>query len=167
MDSQETKIAALIAAFDTEHVRAQGAITAIYRAGDQLKQDMSGAAKIAVQVALKELNADIEKASRVLADLQRFSLWRASLQHLVVAVVAMAITLLAVWWYVPPLSEIAVRRAEIERDEASIEDLNKRGAKISLSVCGDKKRLCVAVDEAAGRFGNAKLGERYMIPKGY
>jgi hypothetical protein len=79
---------ALIAAFDTEHFRAQGAITAIYRAGEQLKLDLSRAAKVAVQAALKDLNADIEKASQVLTDLQGLSLWRASLQHLAVAVVA-------------------------------------------------------------------------------
>ena len=168
MDSQETKIAALIAAFDTEHVRAQGAITAIYRAGEQLKLDMSSAAKVAVQAALKDLNADIEKASRVLTDLQGLSLWRASLQHLAVAVVAMAIALLGVWWYVPSQSDIAARRAERAELQASIDDLTKRGAKMKTIGCGPKSRLCVLVDRAAGTFGvTGNKDDVYMIVKGY
>jgi hypothetical protein len=168
VDSQETKIAALIAAFDTEHVRAQGAITAIYRAGEQLKLDMSNAAKVAVQAALKDLNADIEKASTVLTDLQGLSLWRASLQHLAVAVVAMAIALLGVWWYVPSQSDIAARRAERDALQASIDDLTKRGAKMKTIGCGPKSRLCVLVDRAAGTFGVAgNKDDVYMIVKGY
>jgi hypothetical protein len=168
VDSQETKIAALIAAFDTEHVRAQGAITAIYRAGEQLKLDMSSAAKVAVQAALKDLNADIENASRVLTDLQGLSLWRASLQHLAVAVVAMAVALLGVWWYVPSQSDIAARRAERDELQASIDDLTKRGAKMKTIGCGPKSRLCVLVDRAAGTFGVAEnKDDVYMIVKGY
>ncbi len=168
MDPEERKIAALIAAFDTEHVRAQGAITAIYRAGEQLKLDMSSAAKVAVQAALKDLNADIEKASRVLTDLQGLSLWRASLQHLAVAVVAMAIALLGVWWYVPSQSDIAARRAERDELQASIDDLTKRGAKMKTIGCGPKSRLCVLVDRAAGTFGVAgNKDDVYMIVKGY
>jgi len=52
----------------------------------------------------------------------RLSLWRASLQHVSVAVVAIATTLLAVWWYVPPAAEIAARRAERDQLQASIGD---------------------------------------------
>jgi hypothetical protein len=47
-----------------------------------------------------------------------------------VAAVAMAIALLAVWWYVPPLSQIRALRAEQAQLEASIEDLHQRGAKV-------------------------------------
>lgn len=43
-------------------------------------------------------------------------------------VAAVAIAFLAVWWYVPPLAEIAERRAERDQLEASIEDLTKSGA---------------------------------------
>jgi hypothetical protein len=64
----------LIAAFDTEHGRVQGAITALNQTGEQLRREVSSAAKGAVQAALKDLNADIEKASRVLIDLQGLSL---------------------------------------------------------------------------------------------
>lgn len=168
MDSQETKIAVLIAAFDTEHGRVQGAITALNQTGEQLKREVSSAAKAAVQAALKDLNADIEKASKVLTDLQGLSLWRASLQHLAVAVVAMAIALLGVWWYVPSQSDITARRAERAELQASIDDLTKRGAKMKTIACGPKSRLCVLVDRAAGTFGVAgNKDDVYMIVKGY
>jgi hypothetical protein len=168
VDSQETKIAVLIAAFDTEHGRVQGAITALNQTGEQLKREVSSAAKGAVQAALKDLNADIEKASKVLIDLQGLSLWRASLQHLAVAVVAMAIALLGVWWYVPSQSDIAARRAMRDELQASIDDLTKRGAKMKTIGCGPKSRLCVLVDRAAGTFGVAgNKDDVYMIVKGY
>lgn len=122
---------------------------------------------MAAAEALKSLSPEIHKAGQALIDLQRLSLWRAALQHTVVALMAIAITLLIVWWYVPPLSEIAARRAERDQLEASIADLTKRGGKITLSTCGPKKRLCVLIEEAEGTFGDRKLGETYMIPKGY
>jgi hypothetical protein len=133
-----------------------------------LKKEVSSSAKGAVQAALKDLNADIENASRVLADLQGLSLWRASLQHLAVAVVAMAIALLGVWWYVPSQSDIAARRAERDELQASIDDLTKRGAKMKTIGCGPKSRVCVLVDRAAGTFGVAgNKDDVYMIVKGY
>jgi hypothetical protein len=85
----------------------------------------------------------------------------------VVAAVEIATTLLAVWWYVPPAAEIAARRAERDQLQTSIEDLTKRGARITLSTCGPKKRLCVLIDESEGFFGDRKLGEVYRIAKGY
>jgi ABC-type xylose transport system substrate-binding protein len=42
MDPEERKIAALIAAFDTEHERVKGAITALNQTGAQLKRDVTG-----------------------------------------------------------------------------------------------------------------------------
>jgi hypothetical protein len=65
------------------------------------------------------------------------------------------------------MSEITALRAEREQLQASIEDLNRRGAKISLKSCGPGKRLCVLVDQSAGRFGEPKSGDIYMIAKGY
>jgi hypothetical protein len=44
VDSQETKIAVLIAAFDTEHGRVQGAITALNQTADNLKKEVKLAA---------------------------------------------------------------------------------------------------------------------------
>jgi hypothetical protein len=60
---------------------------------------------------------------------------------------------LGVWWYEPSQSDIAARRAEREELQASIEDSNKRSAKMKAIGCGPKSRLCVRVDRAAGAFG--------------
>ena len=177
MDPEDRKIAALIAAFDQEHERVQRAISALSHAGEQLQREVRGAAKGAVEVALAELQPPINQAKQALHDLQRLSLWRAAWQHLMVAFMAIAVTLLAVWWYVPSVSEMNQLRAErdqlrTERGElqASIADLNDRGGRIQLNECGDqgqRKRLCVLVDAQAGEFGDARRGEIYMIAKGY
>jgi uncharacterized protein YukE len=167
MDDEMRKIGMLIAAFDDERQHLKGAIGALNQTGAQLQREVKGAAKDAVEEALKALHPEIHKAAQALIDIQRLSLWRAAGQHAMVAVVAMAIALLAVWWYVPPISEITARRAERDQLEASIADLNKRGAKIALNTCGPKKRLCVMIEETEGVFGDRKRGETYMIAKGY
>ncbi len=177
MDPEDRKIAALIAAFDQEHERVQRAITGLNHAGEQLQREVRGAAKAAVDAALAGLNQEIQKAQRVLGELERFSLRRAAWQHLVVAIAAIVITLIAVWWYVPSVGEMDQLRAEreqlrTERSElqVSIADLNDRGGRIQLNECGDpgqRKRLCVLVDAAAGQFGDARRHEIYMIAKGY
>ena len=170
MDPEDRKIAALIAAFDQEHERVQQAITALNHAGEQLQREVRSAAKGAVEAALKALHPEIDRAARALVDLQSLSLWRASLQHLLVAFVAIAITLLAVWWYVPSVGQMEQLRAERAELQASIADLTARGGRIQLNECGDpgqRKRLCVLVDAKAGKFGDARRHEIYMIAKGY
>jgi len=167
MDPEERKIAALIAAFDTEHERVKGAITALAQTGAQLKRDVTGAAAGAVTAALAELNQDIQNAGQTLKQLQRFSLWHTSLRHLMVSIAAIAVTLLAVWWYVPTVAQMNRLRAEREQLQASIDVLNQSGARIQLNTCGSAKRLCVLVDTIAGQFGDRRSENVYMIAKGY
>jgi hypothetical protein len=65
---------------------------------------------------------------------------------------------------------LSALRSERDQLQASIEDLTQRGGRIKLNSCGnswERKRLCVLVDQTAGRFGNAQSGEIYMIAKGY
>ena len=51
---------------------------------------------------------------------------------------------------------------------ASIEDLNKRGARMTLIGCGPQKRLCVLVDRTAGTFSvEGNKNDVYMVAKGY
>jgi hypothetical protein len=91
-----------------------------------------------------------------------------SAPNLAVAVVAMVIAVLGVWWYVPSLSEITARRVERDQLQASIEDLNIRGAKMKTIECGPKSRLCVLVDRSADTFGVVgNKDDAYMIVKGY
>jgi uncharacterized protein YukE len=168
MDPEERKIAALIAAFDTEHARVQGALAALNQTGARLQQEVKSAAASAVTAALKDLNQGIQEATRTLAQMRKYSLWRGALQHFMVALAAITVTLLAVAWYVPTPSEMNQLRAERDQLQASIEDLNKRGAKMKIIGCGPQSRLCVLVDRAAGTFGVAgSKDDVYMIVKGY
>jgi hypothetical protein len=100
--------------------------------------------------------------------LQRFSFRRAAWQHAILLVVAVATTLLAVSAYVPSLSEINAMRTEKEQLQASIDDLSKRGAHMTLTGCGPQKRLCVLVDRTARSFSLCGRKEDvYMVAKGY
>jgi hypothetical protein len=132
-----------------------------------LKRDVTGAAAGAVSAALAELNQDIQNAGRTLKQLQRFSLWQTALRHVMVAIAAIAVTLVAVWWYVPTVAQMNQLRAEREQLQASIDVLNQSGARIQLNTCGSEKRLCVLVDTVAGPFGDPRREKVYMIAKGY
>lgn len=163
-EDQELKIAALLDALDTEHARVRAAMEALNATSAKLQQSVAQAARVSMQEALQDLQGELERAQRVVIDLQRLSLWRAAWQHAWVALVAIAITLVAVRWYVPSVSDMQVLRAKKAQLEDSIADLEQRGGKLKISHCGPKRRLCVAVDDYAGRYG--KAGE-YRIAKGY
>jgi hypothetical protein len=137
--SQELRIAALLDALDAEHARARAAIGELHQTGEALQRAVKSAAREAVQGERKTLQSDIEGARQVVVDMQRLSLWRAAWQHMLVAIVTIAITVLAVWWYVPSLSEIVQRRAEQASLTASLTNLNELGARIQLSHCVDQK----------------------------
>ena len=117
-----------------------------------------------MQEALQGLQGELERAQTVVVDLQRLSLARAAWQHVMVALTAIVITLIAVSWYVPSVADMQARRTEKSQLEASIADLEQRGGKLQISHCGPERRLCVAVDDYAGIYG--KAGD-YRIAKGY
>lgn len=171
MDDDTRKIMTVIAAFDAEHARLQEAVKSLNGSGQHLAIVVRQAAQGAVEDALKGLHPHIDRAGKTLVGLQRYSLWRAAWQHAVVAAVAILVTLGGIWWYVPSVGEIEQRRAEKDSLTGSIEDLKQRGALIQMSHCVDRtskiRRLCVLVDETAGRFGDTQKGETYWVPKGY
>lgn len=45
---------------------------------------------------------------------------------------------------------------------ATLDTLKRQGGKIQFSTCGDEQRLCILMDEEAGRYGG-----KYRIPEGY
>ena len=163
-EAQELKIAALIDAADAAQARALEAIDALNATRAGLQQAVAQAARASTQEALKSLHGELERAQHVVINLQRLSLWRAAWQHAMVALVAIVITLVAVSWYVPSISDMQSLRAEKAQLEASIADLEQRGAKLQISRCGPERRVCVAVDDYAGIYG--KAGD-YRIAKGY
>lgn len=163
-EDQELKIAAMLDALDEERAQVQAAIGALKATGDELKRQVAQAAYHSMQQALAQLQGDVQNARAVVSDLQRLSLARAAWQHVMVALVAIVVTLVAVRWYVPSVSEMQALRAEKAQLETSIADLKQRGGKLKLSHCGPERRLCVAVQDYAGIYG--KAGD-YRIAKGY
>ena len=147
-----------------------GAITALNQIGAQLQREVTGRPTGAVTAALKALHPEIDRASPG-ADRSAESLAlacffaapdgrvRRDRDHA-----------LAVWWYVPSVGQMNQLRAERAELQASIADLTARGGRIQLNECddrGEKQRLCVRVDAAAGEFGDPQHGKVYMIVKGY
>src|SRR5580704_14300501 len=114
-EQQELRIAALLDAADVEQGRVREAITELKAAGVSLQREVRGAADSAMRESLTTLQSEIAQAQRVVVDLQRLSLWRAAWQHVWVALVAIGIALLAVWWYVPTVREMNALRAEREQ----------------------------------------------------
>jgi hypothetical protein len=163
-EDQELKIAALIDALDAEHARVRAAMEALNATSVRLQQSVAQAARMSMQEALQALQGELERAQGVVIDLQRLSLWRAAWQHVMVALVAIVITLIAVSWYVPSVADMQALRAEKSQLTASIADLKQRGGKLKISHCGPERRLCVAVQDYAGIYG--KDGD-YRIAKGY
>lgn len=163
-EEQELKIAALMDAADAAQARVLEAIDALNATRTGLQQAVAQAARVSMREALQGLHGELERAQRVVIDLQRLSLWRASWQHAMVALVAIVVTLVAVSWYVPSVADMQALRTEKSQLEASIADLEQRGGKLKISHCGPERRLCVAVDDYAGIFG--KEGD-YRIAKGY
>lgn len=170
MDGEERKIALLIAAFDQEREHTAQATAALRQVIEGLGEKVDSATGVAVAKALNTLRREADLAAQAMQKLRRLTLWQSAWRHVTTALCAIAITVLAVWWYVPSVSEMSALRAERDQLQASIEDLTQRGGRIKLNSCGnsgDRKRLCVLVDQTAGKFGNAQSGEIYMIAKGY
>ena len=69
----------------------------------------------------------------------------------------LAVVLGIVLLLVPSPDEIAALRAEVANLEA-------RGGKAALTVCGDKKRLCAEIDTSAPEYGERG---QFRILKGY
>jgi len=84
----------------------------------------------------------------------------------------LAAVIAAVVFYLPSRSEMDALRLERAQLQASIEDLEKRGARIKIDNCGG--RVCVAVNIDQGKSyvdwrgaWHAPDGEPMVIPKGY
>lgn len=153
---------------DREHARVLEAIAELKAAGAGLRSEVRAAAGSSMQEALNNLQGDIAEARQVVKDLQRVSLWRSALQHVLVAGVAIVIALVAVAWYVPSMSDITALRQEREQLQGTVDTLAQRGGRMMVKECGPQKRLCVMVDRTAGAFGLAgNKGEVYMVAKGY
>ena len=80
--------------------------------------------------------------------------------------------MLGVVLLVPSARDLAALRAEKADLEASVAALERRGGRVKLTNCGDKKRLCALIDPeqfnsngTVNQFGGKD--EHWMILKGY
>ena len=84
---------------------------------------------------------------------------------------------LSIWWQRHQVESLldqkAVLQGEVVELQANVANLEKKGGKIKMSICGPKKRFCVEVEPDQGKgvenfkgpFGDDE--GRYIIPKGY
>ena len=87
---------------------------------------------------------------------------------LAVGVVVATIAVAGIWWGTSSLrDEAAELRAEVAALKAQANEFSKKAGKAVLSTCGEKGRLCIRVDERAGRYGDAKNNELFMVISGY
>ena len=140
------------------------------RSGTQLRLEVKNAARETVDTALAGLHPHIDRAGKTLVDIQRIALWRATWQHVMVAAVGIVITLLGVWWYVPPFSEMTALRAERNSLQASIGNLNNQGARVTHTMCGPagQERFHVLIPKRPVMWDNlANRTEACIVPVGY
>ena len=87
---------------------------------------------------------------------------------LAVGVVVSSVAVAGVWWGTSSLrDEAAGLRAEVTALETQAKEFNKKAGKAVISTCGEKGRLCIRVDERAGRYGDTQKGELFMVIHGY
>lgn len=89
---------------------------------------------------------------------------------LAVGVVVATVAVAGIWWGTSSLrDEAAGLRAEVAALEAQANEFSKKAGKAVLSSCGEKGkgRLCIRVDERAGRYGDTQNGELFMVIHGY
>lgn len=89
---------------------------------------------------------------------------------LAVGVVVATVAVAGIWWGTSSLrDEAAGLRAEVAALEAQANEFSKKAGKAVLSSCAEKGkgRLCIRVDERAGRYGDTQNGELFMVIHGY
>lgn len=152
MSEQENQLYALIALAQTQQ-------TALTQAGADLKAAQQAfTAEISNKTtgAMRQAEAQLERASSALS--ARFFQIIAQVAGSVVALLLGV--LLMLWMYqVLTIDNLKTERQELQ---AGVDDLAKRGGRIKLTTCGDKKQICAKVDKSAGDF----KGD-YLVLKGY
>lgn len=89
---------------------------------------------------------------------------------LAVGGVVSSVAVAGVWWGTSSLrDEAAGLRAEVAALEAQANEFSRKAGKAVLSNCGKKGkgRLCIRVDDRAGRYGDTPNGELFMVIHGY
>lgn len=169
----EDKIFGLIA--QAEDIQKHA--VALQRSAQDAIKTLPDASRAAVRDAAREfITEGAEKASRGILEASREALAASAelrgtqmttlLKHILCLVLVAVVIVTALYFGSGQL--IRSRLAEAQRLssqvaalEASAMDFAQRAGKAVLATCGE--RLCVRVDERAGRFGETQNGELYMV----
>ena len=138
---------------------------------DKARLSIVDAIKPAIN-ALQAVSGDAVGAGQKLRDSISWVGWRWVAVCVAAAFGLFSAVMLGVVLLVPSARDLAALRAEKAELEASVAVLERRGARVQLTTCGDKKRLCALIDPqqinsdgVAHRYGDK--GETWMILKGY
>jgi len=142
------KASALIIEKATRLAVSEAVSGALVAVRDETVQALGGSVKPAVH-ALEGVTGRAEQAASF--SWQWGALWAGT------AALLLAVVLGIVLLVVPSPAEIAALRAEVANLEA-------RGGKATLTVCGDKKRLCAEIDTKAPEYGERG---QFRVLKGY
>lgn len=141
------------------------------RVSDKARSSIVDAIKPAVS-ALQAVSGDAMGAGQTLRDSISWVNWKWLAVCVATALGLFTAMMLGVVLLVPSARDLAALRAEKADLEASVAALERRGARVQLTNCGDKKRLCALIDpEQFNSNGTVKqFGEKdehWMILKGY
>jgi len=103
------------------------------------------------------------RATEALEAVSRAASLRIALWAFVVVAACTAVPLSVAWAVLPGRGELSRMRAERDRLETSITNLERRGGHIDLRRCGPAGRLCVRVERAGPAYG---AQSDYLIIKG-
>jgi anti-sigma-K factor RskA len=104
---------------------------------------------------LQALHAEITRATRSLQGINRLASWRSGLYSAAIAVACCVAPVGTARWLLPTAAEIAALQAQRAELKASIASLQQGGARIELRRCGGTGRICVRVEPAAPKYGDA------------
>lgn len=141
------------------------------RVSDKARSSIVDAIKPAIS-ALQAVSGDAVGAGQELRDSISWVGWKWFAVCVAAAFGLFTAMMLGVVLLVPSARDLAALRAEKADLEASVAALERRGGRVQLTNCGDKKRLCALIDpEQFNSNGTVKqFGEKdehWMILKGY
>ena len=150
------KASALIIEKATRLAVSEAVSGALVAVRDETAQTLGGSVKPAVS-ALEGVTGRAEQAEQRLSQAAASFSWQWGALWAGTAALLLAVVLGIVLLVVPTPDEIAALRAEVANLEA-------RGGKVVLTMCGPEKRLCAEIDTKADAWGERG---QFRILKGY
>ena len=150
------KASALIIEKATRLAVSEAVSGALVAVRDETAQTLGGSVKPAVN-ALEGVTGRAEQAEQRLSQAAASFSWQWGALWAGTAALLLAVVLGIVLLVVPSPAEIAALRAEVANLEA-------RGGKATLTVCGPEKRLCAEIDTKGDGYGERG---QFRVLKGY